>query len=89
LLGLLHKLKNPVQGLKTAGEQTAQMLANGYLNQQDFKFTRERFSALGASEVNKRLLELAQAKGYKSIIEATQKKGITADEYLDVIKESR
>lgn len=63
------------------------MLANGYLNQQDFKFTRERFSALGASEVNKRLLALAQSKGYSSIIEATQKKGITADEYLDVIKE--
>lgn len=85
--GLIAQTNNPVQGLKTAGEQTAQMLANGYLNQQDFKFTRERFSALGASEVNKRLLELAQAKGYKSIIEATQKKGITADEYLDVIKE--
>lgn len=85
--GLIAQTQNPVQGLKTAGEQTAQMLANGYLNQQDFKFTRERFSALGASEVNKRLLELAQAKGYKSIIEATQKKGITADEYLDVIKE--
>lgn len=85
--GLIAQTQNPVQGLKTVGEQTAQMLANGYLNQQDFKFTRERFSALGASEVNKRLLELAQAKGYKSIIEATQKKGITADEYLDVIKE--
>jgi len=85
--GLIAQTQNPVQGLKTAGEQTAQMLANGYLNQQDFKFTRERFSALGASEVNKRLLELAQAKGYKSIIEATQNKGITADEYLDVIKE--
>lgn len=85
--GLIAQTQNPVQGLKTAGEQTAQMLANGYLNQQDFKFTRERFSALGASEVNKRLLELAQAKGYKSIIEATQKKGITADEFLDVIKE--
>ena len=68
--GLIAQTQNPVQGLKTAGEQTAQMLANGYLNQQDFKFTRERFSALGASEVNKRLLELAQAKGYKSIIEA-------------------
>lgn len=85
--GLIAQTQNPVQGLKTAGEQTAQMLANGYLNQQDFKFTRERFSALGASEVNKRLLELAQSKGYKSIIEATQKKGITADEYLNVIKE--
>lgn len=85
--GLIAQTQNPVQGLKTAGEQTAQMLANGYLNQQDFKFTRERFSALGASEVNKRLLALAQSKGYKSIIEATQKKGITADEYLDVIKE--
>lgn len=85
--GLIAQTQNPVQGLKTAGEQTAQMLANGYLNQQDFKFTRERFSALGASEVNKRLLALAQSKGYSSIIEATQKKGITADEYLDVIKE--
>ena len=85
--GLIAQTQNPVQGLKTAGEQTAQMLANGYLNQQDFKFTRERFSALGASEVNKRLLALAQSKGYKSIIKATQDKAITADEYLDVIKE--
>lgn len=85
--GLIAQTKNPVQGLKTAGEQTAQMLANGYLNQQDFKFTRERFSALGASEINKRLLALAQSKGYSSIIEATQKKGITADEYLDIVKE--
>lgn len=85
--GLIAQTNNPVEGLKTAGEQTAQMLANGYLNQQDFKFTRERFSALGASEVNKRLLALAQSKGYSSIIKATQEKAITADEYLDVIKE--
>lgn len=85
--GLIAQTNNPVEGLKTAGEQTAQMLANGYLNQQDFKFTRERFSALGASEVNKRLLALAQSKGYSSIIKATQDKAITADEYLDVIKE--
>lgn len=85
--GLIAQTNNPVEGLKTAGEQTAQMLANGYLNQQDFKFTRERFSALGASEVNKRLLALAQSKGYSSIIKATQEKGITADEYLDIIKE--
>lgn len=85
--GLIAQTNNPVQGIKTAGEQTAQMLANGYLNQQDFKFTRERFSALGASEVNKRLLALAQSKGYSSIIKATQDKAITADEYLDVIKE--
>lgn len=85
--GLIAQTANPVQGIKTAGEQTAQMLANGYLNQQDFKFTRERFSALGASEVNKRLLALAQSKGYSSIIKATQDKAITADEYLDVIKE--
>lgn len=85
--GLIAQTNNPVQGIKTAGEQTAQMLANGYLNQQDFKFTRERFSALGASEVNKRLLALAQSKGYSSIIKATQDKAITADEYLDIIKE--
>lgn len=85
--GLIAQTNNPVEGLRTAGEQTAQMLANGYLNQQDFKFTRERFSALGASEVNKRLLALAQSKGYSSIIKATQEKAITADEYLDVIKE--
>ena len=85
--GLIAQTNNPVQGIKTAGEQTAQMLANGYLNQQDFKFTRERFSALGASEVNKRLLALAQSKGYSSIIKATQDKAITADEFLDVIKE--
>lgn len=85
--GLLAQTKNPVQGLKTVGIQTSQMLASGYLNQQDFRFIRERFSALGASAVNNALTELAKSKGYKNIIDATRHKAITADEYLDLIKQ--
>lgn len=85
--GLLAQTKNPVQGLKTVGIQTSQMLASGYLNQQDFRFIRERFSALGASAVNNALTELAKSKGYKNIIDATRHKAITADEFLDLVKQ--
>lgn len=85
--GLLAQTKNPVQGLKTVGIQTSQMLASGYLNQQDFRFIRERFSALGASAVNDALTDLAKSKGYKNIIDATRNKAITADEFLDLIKQ--
>lgn len=85
--GLLAQTKNPVQGLKTVGIQTSQMLASGYLNQQDFRFIRERFSALGASAVNDALTTLAKSKGYKNIIDATRHKAITADEFLDLIKQ--
>ena len=85
--GLTAQTKNPVQGMKTITTQMAQMLAAGVLNQQDFRFIRERFSALGASEVNKRLTELANAKGESSVIDATRKRLISADEFLDVIKQ--
>ena len=85
--GLLAQTKNPVQGLKTVGIQTSQMLASGYLNQQDFRFIRERFSALGASAVNDALTDLAKSKGYKNLIDATRHKAITADEFLDLIKQ--
>lgn len=85
--GLLAQTKNPVQGLKTVGTQTSQMLASGYLNQQDFRFIRERFSALGASAVNDALTTLAKSKGYNTIIDATRHKAITADEFLDLIKQ--
>lgn len=85
--GLLAQTKNPVQGLKTVGIQTSQMLASGYLNQQDFRFIRERFSALGASAINNALTELAKSKGYKNIIDATRHKAITADEFLDLVKQ--
>lgn len=85
--GLLAQTKNPVQGLKTVGIQTSQMLASGYLNQQDFRFIRERFSALGASAVNDALTDLAKSKGYNNIIDATRHKAITADEFLDLIKQ--
>ena len=85
--GLLAQTKNPVQGLETVGIQTSQMLASGYLNQQDFRFIRERFSALGASAVNNALTELAKSKGYKNIIDATRHKAITADEFLDLVKQ--
>ena len=83
--GLLAQTKNPVQGMKTVTTQTSQMLANGFLNQGDYRFIRERLSALGASKLNAELLKIAQSKGENSITDATRKKLITADEYLDVV----
>lgn len=83
--GLLAQTKNPVQGMKTVTTQTSQMLANGFLNQGDYRFIRERLSALGASKLNAELLKIAQSKGENSITDATRKKLITADEYLDAI----
>lgn len=85
--GLTAQTKNPVQGMKTITTQMAQMMAAGVLNQQDFRFIRERFSALGASEVNRRLTELANAKGESTVIDATRKRLISSDEFLDVIKQ--
>nr|DAH19965.1 MAG TPA: tail tape measure [Bacteriophage sp.] len=85
--GLTAQTKNPVQGMKTITTQMAQMMAAGVLNQQDFRFIRERFSALGASEVNKRLTELANSKGEATVIDATRKRLISSDEFLDVIKQ--
>ena len=83
--GLLAQTKNPIEGMKTVTEQTAQMLAAGVLNQQDYKFIRQRLSALGASRLNAELQKLAESKGADSIISATKKRLITADEYLDVV----
>lgn len=85
--GLTAQTKNPVQGMKTITTQVSQMLAAGVLNQQDFRFIRERFSALGASEVNKRLTELANSKGESTVVDATRKRLISADEFLDIIKQ--
>ena len=83
--GLLAQTKNPIESMKTVTEQTAQMLAAGVLNQQDYKFIRQRLSALGASRLNAELQKLAESKGADSIISATKKRLITADEYLDVV----
>nr|DAK30898.1 MAG TPA: tail tape measure [Caudoviricetes sp.] len=83
--GLLAQTKNPIEGMKTVTEQTAQMLSAGVLNQQDYKFIRQRLSALGASRLNAELQKLAESKGADSIISATKKRLITADEYLDVV----
>lgn len=83
--GLLAQTKNPIEGMKTVTEQTAQMLASGVLNQQDYKFIRQRLSALGASRLNAELQKLAESKGADSIIGATKKRLISADEYLDVV----
>lgn len=83
--GLLAQTKNPIEGMKTVTEQTAQMLASGVLNQQDYKFIRQRLSALGASRLNAELQKLAESKGADSIISATKKRLITADEYLDIV----
>lgn len=85
--GLVAQTKDPVQGLKSVGIQVSQMLAAGKLNQQDFRFIRERFSALGASEVNDRLLALSKSKGYNTIIDATRHGDISSDEVLDIFKE--
>lgn len=85
--GLTAQTKNPVEGMKTITTQMSQMLAAGVLNQGDFRFIREKFSAIGASELNKRLTELAQSKGESSIVDATRKRLISADEFLDVVKQ--
>lgn len=84
--GLLAQSANPVEGMKTVTYQTSQLLASGYLNQADYMFIRQKFSALGAYAMNEALNELAKSKGYKNIVEASRKKGITADEFLDVVK---
>jgi hypothetical protein len=83
--GLLAQTKNPIEGMKTVTEQTSQMLASGVLNQQDYKFIRQRLSALGASRLNAELQKLAESKGADSIISATKKRLISADEYLDIV----
>lgn len=83
--GLLAQTKNPIEGMRTVTEQTSQMLASGVLNQQDYKFIRQRLSALGASKLNEELQKLAESKGADSIISATKKRLISADEYLDVV----
>ena len=83
--GLLAQTKNPIEGMKTVTEQTSQMLASGVLNQQDYKFIRQRLSALGASRLNAELQKLAESKGADSIISATKKRLISADEFLDVV----
>lgn len=83
--GLLAQTKNPIEGMRTVTEQTSQMLSSGVLNQQDYKFIRQRLSALGASKLNAELQKLAESKGADSIISATKKRLISADEYLDVV----
>lgn len=83
--GLLAQTKNPIEGMRTVTEQTSQMLASGVLNQQDYKFIRQRLSALGASKLNAELQKLAESRGADSIISATKKRLISADEYLDVV----
>lgn len=83
--GLLAQTKNPIEGMRTVTEQTSQMLASGVLNQQDYKFIRQRLSALGASKLNAELQKLAESKGADSIISATKQRLISADEYLDVV----
>lgn len=83
--GLLAQTKNPKEGMKTVTEQTSQMLASGVLNQQDYKFIRQRLSALGASRLNAELQKLAESKGESSIIDATRKRKISVDEYLDIV----
>lgn len=83
--GLIAQTKNPIEGMRTVTEQTSQMLASGVLNQQDYKFIRQRLSALGASKLNAELKKLAESKGADSIISATKKRLISADEYLDVV----
>lgn len=85
--GLTAQTKNPVEGMKTITTQMSQMLAAGVLNQGDFRFIREKFSALGASELNRRLTELAQSKGEATIVDATRKRLISTDEFLDVVKQ--
>lgn len=87
IAGLVAQTANPNEGMERAGLQIQQMLTNQYLNQQDLRFMREKFNALGAREFNDALNRLAQSKGFANIGEATRQKAITGDEVLNIIKE--
>ena len=85
--GLTAQTANPVESLSRVNTQMSQMLAAGVLNQQDWRYMREAFNAMGASDVIKELEALAKSKGYDSMVDATRHRDISSDEFLDIIKQ--
>ena len=85
--GLTAQTSNPVENMSRVNTQMVQMLSAGVLNQQDWRYMREAFNAMGASDVIKNLEILAKSKGYDSVIDATRKRDISSDEFLDILKQ--
>ena len=85
--GLTAQTANPVESMSRVNTQMTQILAAGVLNQQDWRYMREAFNALGASDVINNLEALAKSKGYDSMVDATRKRAISSDEFLDIIKQ--
>lgn len=86
IAGLTAQTKNPQGNFQRVQTQLVQMMGAGVLNQQDWRYMRDAMNALGQSEVIDALEALAKQKGYGSIIEASRKRGITAEETLDILK---
>lgn len=86
IAGLTAQTKNPQGNFQRVQTQLVQMMGAGVLNQQDWRYMRDAMNALGQSEVIDALEALAKQKGYRSIIEASRKRGITSEEVLDILK---
>lgn len=85
--GLTAQTANPVESMSRVNTQMVQILAAGVLNQQDWRYMREAFNAMGASDVIEQLEALAKSKGYDSMVDATRVRAISSDEFLDIIKQ--
>ena len=86
IAGLTAQTKNPQGNFNRVQTQLVQMMGAGVLNQQDWRYMRDAMNALGQSEVIDALEALAKQKGYRSVIEASRKRGITSEEVLDILK---
>lgn len=86
IAGLTAQTKNPQGNFNKVQTQLVQMMGAGVLNQQDWKYMRDAMNALGQSEVIDAFEALAKQKGYRSVIEASRKRGITSEEVLDILK---
>ena len=85
--GLTAQTSNPVENMSKVNTQMVQMLSAGVLNQQDWRYMREAFNAMGASDVIKNLETLAKSKGFDSVVDATRQRAISTDEFLDILKQ--
>ena len=85
--GLTAQTSNPVENMSRVNTQMVQMLSAGVLNQQDWRYMREAFNAMGASDVIKNLETLAKSKGFDSVVDATRQRAISTDEFLDILKQ--
>ena len=85
--GLTAQTSNPVENMSRVNTQMVQILSAGVLNQQDWRYMREAFNAMGASDVIKNLETLAKSKGFDSVVDATRQRAISSDEFLDILKQ--